>query len=50
MDLADPSGQAQPRTGTLPSSLLWGPPSPSPEGVSALPRGPQGGEREEETP
>lgn len=39
MDLADPRRQAQPRTGTLPSSLLWGPPSSSPEGVSALPRG-----------
>lgn len=43
----DGSGRSQcpGPTGSIPSSLLWGPPSPSPEGVSALPRGLQGGER-----
>nr|XP_025715326.1 septin-9 isoform X6 [Callorhinus ursinus] len=32
MGLADPSAQAQPQTAGLPSSSLWGPPSPSPSG------------------
>lgn len=48
MDLADPSvQQAGPApTGTLPSSLLRGPPSPSPEGGLSSSQGPAGrGER-----